>query len=476
MSRTVRLIPKAGPPTRHPRRGGLGTVHVGERLTVRLSAVGPNGVAVARLGPVVLSVPFGVPGEEAVVEVTKGGRRAQGRLVALLRKSASTVAARCPHFGRCGGCQWQHLVPEAQRRLKTALVKDFLKEHAGVQRDIVREAVGGEVWAYRTTLSAAFAKRGGVTVAGYRAAASEHVIDISGCPVQHPTNEAILHTVRSAVRALGLPIHDRTSGTGLMRGVLGLVSFATGEALLTLSIARPLRDTAPLVHALVGRVPGLVGILSTVQPGPAPELLGRRLRLLWGRESIVEEVAGLRFVLRPATEVPPNPNAMPLVLDAVRQAAALGTSETALDLTASTPLLALALSRDSALVIGVTPDRQAMADGWQAAEWNGIANAVFYARSPFRVLSRLTGRDRPHVVVVTARGPGLDEALVQAVAAAGIPRVAYLARSLATCAGDLIRWRQAGYQAVAIQPVDVLPQTRHVHLVVTLLRGRIPPA
>ncbi len=476
MPRTVRLIPRAGPPTRHPRRGGLGTVHVGERLTVRLSALGPDGVAVARLGPVVLAVPFGVPGEEAVIEVTKGGRRAQGRLVALLRKSASTVVARCPHFGRCGGCQWQHLVPEAQRRLKTALVKDFLKEHAGVHRDIVRETIGGEAWTYRSTLRAAFAEREGIAVAGYRAAASERVMDISRCPVQHPANEAILHAARSAVRALHLPVHDRTSATGLVRGVLGLASFATGEALLTLSIARPLRDTAPLVHALIGRVPGLVGILSTVQPTPAPELLGPRLRLLWGRDSIVEEVAGLRFVLRPATEVPPNPNALPLLLEAVRQAAALRTTETALDLTAATPLLALALSRDAALVTGVTPTRQAMADAWRAAEWNGVANAVFYARSPLRVLAKMASRSRPDAVVATARGPGLDGATVEAVAASRTPRVAYLARSLATCAGDLVRWGRAGYQAVAVQPVDVLPQTGHVHLVVTLLRGRREPA
>lgn len=476
MPRTSRLIPRAGPPTRHPRRGGLGAVHVGERLTVRLSAMGPDGVAVARLGPVLLAVPFGVPGEEAVVEVTKGGRRAQGRLVALLRKSSSTVVARCPHFGRCGGCQWQHLVPEAQRRLKTALVKDFLKEHAGVHRDIVRETVGGEAWAYRSTLRAAFAERDGVAVAGFRAIASDRVMDISQCPVQHPANEAILRAVRGALRALRLPVYDRTSGAGLMRGVVGLASFATGEALLTLSVAKPIRDTAPLVHALIGRVPGLVGILSTVQPGPAPELLGPRLRLLWGRDGIVEEVAGLRVLLRPAAETPPNPSAVPLLLDAVRQAAALQSTQTALDLTAATPLPALALARDAALVVGVTPDRQAMADAWKAAEWNGVANAVFYARSPLRVLARMAVRSRPDAVVVTARGPGLDDATIHAVASARIPRVVYLARSLATCAGDLARWGRAGYKAVAVQPVDMLPQTGHVHLVVTLRRDRTQPA
>ncbi len=472
MPRTTRMIPGAGPPTRHPRRGGLGTVHVGERLTVRLSAVNPDGVAVARMGPVMLAVPFGVPGEEALVEVTRGGRRAQGRLVALLRKSASTVVARCPHFGRCGGCQWQHIVPEAQRRLKTTMVRDFLKEHAGVRRDLVRDATGADAWAYRSTMRAAFARRDGTAVVGFRAASSERVIDISRCPVQHPANEAILHAARGAVRALRLPVYDDGGGAGLVRGVVGLASFATGEALLVLSLARSLADAAPLVRALIDRVPGLAGILATVRPGPGPELLGPRLRLLWGRDSIADEIGGFKVALRPQAEVWPNPSAVPLLLDAIRQAAALGPGQTALDLAAATPLVVLALSRDAAQVIGVAPGRQAMADAWRAAEWNGVANAVFYARSPLRVLERMAARTRPDAVVATARGPGLDAEVFEAVAAAGVPRVAYLSRSLATCAGDIIRWGRAGYQTVAVQPVDVLPQTGHVYLAVTLRQGR----
>ncbi len=469
--RTARLVPRPEPPTRHPRGGGLGTTHVGERLTVHFSAVDPNGWAVARLGPVTVTVPFGVPGEDAVVEVTKGGRRAEARLIALLRKSPDVIQARCRHFGRCGGCQWQHLTPHLQRRLKTRLAKEFLKEYADVRRDLVAETIGGDAWAYRNTIRAVFAERDGVAVAGYHAAGSAHVLDIAECPVQHAANEAILHAVRHAVRTLRLPVYDRATGTGVVRGVIGLVSFATGQALLTLSVAAALRDPTAVVHALIDRVPGLVGILSTLQPKPSAELLGPRVRLLWGRDSVEEEIAGFRVRLRPTTDLPANPRAISLLVDAVVRAAAMRRDETALDLAAATPLMVFGLAGLAGGVTGVVSSRRVLADAREAAEWNGITNAAFSAGDPLRVLARAAAQHRPDAVIVTAQGPGLDPAMVEAVAAAEVPRVVYLARSLSTCASDLGRWRRVGYLATSVQPVDLVPQTSHVHLVVALRRS-----
>jgi 23S rRNA (uracil1939-C5)-methyltransferase len=444
----------------------------GERLTVRFTDLTPDGAALARVGPATLSVPFGVPGEDALVEVTRGGRRAEGRLVALLRKSADVTPARCPHFGRCGGCQWQHLVPDAQRRLKTRLVRDFLKEHAGVRRDLVAEAIGGEVWAYRSVLRATVGAREGRAVVGFHVAGGARVVDVAACPVQHPANEAILHAVRRAVRALGWPPYDRSTGQGLVRGALGLAARATGEALLVLSTARALPDPTALVHALLDRVPGLVGILHTVQPAPTPELLGPRVRLLWGRAYVEDEIAGYRVRLRPEGDLPPNAGALPLLLDAILRLAAPGADDVVVDLHASTPLAALALAGRAQVAIGLVGSRRLLDDHRAAAAANGVANAVFMARAPRAYLVRAAARGRrPHVALVESRGPGLDPAVVEAVAACGIPRVVSVARSLAACAHDLHAWQQAGYRVERVCPVDLLPHTSHVHVVVGLRRA-----
>jgi 23S rRNA (uracil-5-)-methyltransferase RumA len=468
--RTTRLIPQAEAPTRHPRRPGAGLPRVGERLTVRFTAVAPDGSALARVGPALLAVPFGVPGEDAIVEVVQAGRRGRGRLVAILRKSPDIVKPRCSHFGRCGGCQWQHLGLEAQRRLKTRLARDYLRERAEVRRDAVRDVLGGgEGWAYRNTLRAVFAQRDGVAVLGYHVAGGERVLDVAECPVQHPANEAILRAARHAVRTLGLPVYDPATGQGLVRGVMGMVSFAAGQALLTLSTAAPLTRPTDLVHALIDRTPGLVGILHTIQPRPSLELVGPRLRLLWGRDTVEEEVAGLRFRLRPTTALPANARAMALLIDVVRRAAAVRPGETVLDLTAATPVCVLALAPAAQAAIGIAPTRRILEDARDAARQNGVTNAAFYSGHPLAELERLVRRGmRPTTVLLTSEGPGLAAEVVHAVAAAAPRRVVAVARSLAACAHDVGRWRAVGYELEEVQPLDLLPQTSHVHLVTTL--------
>jgi 23S rRNA (uracil1939-C5)-methyltransferase len=392
--------------------------------------------------------------------------------VALLRKSADVTPARCQHFGRCGGCQWQHLVPDAQRRLKTRLVRDYLKEHAGLRRDLVADAIGGAAWAYRGVLRATVAAREGRAVVGFHTAGGERVVDVAACPVQHPANEAIIHAVRRAVRALGWPPYDRSTGRGLVRGVVGLAAFATGEALVVLSTARALPDPTALVHALIDRVPGLVGILHTIQPAPTLALLGRRVRLLWGRAYIEDEVAGYRVRLRPEADLPPNPGALPVLLDVIARLAAPGARDAVLDLYAATPLPVLVLAGRAQVATGLVADRRLLEDHRVAAASNGVPNAVFVARDPLRYLARLAARGRtPQVALVESRGPGLDPALVEAAAACGVPRVVSVARSLAACAHDLGAWQRAGYRVERLQPVDLLPHTSHVHVVAELRRA-----
>jgi 23S rRNA (uracil1939-C5)-methyltransferase len=447
---------------------------------VRFGSVNAAGDAVARVNGATVMVPFAIPGESAVVEVTKAGRKAEGRLVQLLRKSPAAAAAICPHFGRCGGCQWQHIEVLHQRRLKSALARDVLEARTGLKRNLVADAVGGEAWGYRGTVRATLAMRGDGLIAGFHARGATSVINVARCPVQHPANEAMFAAVRDAVARLQLPVFDPATGRGLVRGFAGTASFATGEALLTLSLTGPPPDPAGIVHALIDRVPGLVGIFTTQQAAPHGPLMGGRVRLLWGRAAIEEVIAGIRLPIRPPGDPPANPEAMGLLCDAVVRATAMGPGTQAWDLTARTPVFALAMAAHAEHVIGVVPRRADVRPFGEVAARNGVANVSFTTRASLRGDNTTRGVDahpdgdlagsarRPDVVVVSSVGTGLDGAAVTAVAAAAVPRVVSIARTLGACVHDVLRWQRAGYRAIHVQPIDMLPHTSHLHLVVTL--------
>jgi 23S rRNA (uracil1939-C5)-methyltransferase len=451
-------------------------LRVGDRVSVRFASVNASGDAVARVEAATVAVPFAIPGESAVIVVTRAGRRAEGRLVQVLRKSPDATAAPCPHFGRCGGCQWQHMDVALQRRLKTTLTRDVLEARAGVGRHIVADAVGGSPWAYRGTVRATVAVRDGDVVAGFHVRGAQTVMNVSRCPVQHPANDAMFGAVRHAMMALRLPIYEPATGRGLVRGFLGTASFATGEALLTLSLAGPPPDAAAIVHAVIDRVPGLVGVLVTEQGAPHGPLLGRSLRLLWGRATVEEVIAGLRVPIGPHSDVPANPHTMGLLCDAVVRATAMGPDAQACDLTAASPVFALAMAAHAGHVVGVVPRRADVRPAEAIAAHNGVANVTFTTRDPLRDVHRRrddeapTRARHPDAVVASSQGPGLDDAVIATVAAAGVRRVASVARTLGGAVNDLTRWQRAGYRVLHVQPLDVLPQTSHVHVVVTMER------
>ncbi|MDQ7849170.1 MAG: 23S rRNA (uracil(1939)-C(5))-methyltransferase RlmD [Armatimonadota bacterium] len=453
------------------RPGARPRLEPGRRLTVRFSGLAADGAAVAQVGAARIAVRYAIPGEEALIQVVRTSPAPLGAIVAVQRKSPDAATPPCPHFGRCGGCQLQHITLPAQRREKRALVVAALRE-VGVPPDLVRPCTGGQPWGYRSLLRATFDRRGPAVIAGFFGWGEQRLYNIASCPVQHPTNVRILHVVREAVRALDLPPYNRRRGSGLVRGVLGMTGQATGEALAVLSAAGPLPDRMAFVRAILDRVPGLVGLLLTVQPGHSTAFFGRSLALLWGRDYLEDEILGLRVRLRADAHILPNPGALPLLLQAVAQAGELRGDEQVLDAFAEAGLLTLALAQRVRRSVGVVSDRQAMTEAWFTAQRNGIANAVFYTRDPARVLAKLHQRgERTDVLVTAPPGEGLPQSLLDALAAVGPQRVVYVGRSLAVTARDLERLRRAAYRVRSVQPVDLFPQTGHVHAVVGLHRA-----
>ncbi|WP_183097605.1 class I SAM-dependent RNA methyltransferase [Nocardioides pelophilus] len=142
------------PPPRRPRaRQQRGQSHVGERFEAEIGPVAHGGHCVARLpqgdGDRVVFVRHALPGERVVVEITEGtegDRFWRGDAVEVLAPSPDRVVAPCPYAGpgQCGGCDFQHASLPAQRALKAQVVREQLRRLAGLEVEVVVEAVPGD--------------------------------------------------------------------------------------------------------------------------------------------------------------------------------------------------------------------------------------------------------------------------------------------------------------------------------------------
>src|SRR5438874_1828617 len=80
-------------------------------IEVELTGFAAGGKAVGHApdGRVVF-VEYGIPGERVVAEITAShAGYLEATAVQVLRASHHRVEARCQYFGKCGGCQLQHI-------------------------------------------------------------------------------------------------------------------------------------------------------------------------------------------------------------------------------------------------------------------------------------------------------------------------------------------------------------------------------
>ena len=155
-----------------------------EPLTLEITSVVAGGDGLGRdpSGRVTF-VPGALPGETVRVELHQQKKDfARGRVVDVVVPSPDRAAPPCPFVAAgCGGCDWQHVQPGAQRRLKAAVVADALRRQARIDV-VVDEGPVLSSEAYRTTL------RGVATDGrfGFRRRHSHELVDVGPCLVAHP--------------------------------------------------------------------------------------------------------------------------------------------------------------------------------------------------------------------------------------------------------------------------------------------------
>ncbi len=111
----------------------------GEEYEVEIGPVAHGGHCIARTSEgQVLFVRHALPGERVVARVTEGE---EGRALPARGRGDGAGGVQGPHRralpvragpGRCGGCDWQHAKPGAQRRLKGEVVAEQLQRLAGL--------------------------------------------------------------------------------------------------------------------------------------------------------------------------------------------------------------------------------------------------------------------------------------------------------------------------------------------------------
>ncbi len=153
-------------------------------LELEVGPVAHGGHCVSRLEGRVVFVRHALPGERVLAVVTEDRHAAFCRAdaVTVLVASPDRVEPACvwARPGGCGGCDFQHASPAAQRALKADVLAEQLRRLGGLELSVPVEELPGGPLGWRTRVRLAVGPDGG---AGLRPHRGHDVIPVDGCPL-----------------------------------------------------------------------------------------------------------------------------------------------------------------------------------------------------------------------------------------------------------------------------------------------------
>jgi 23S rRNA (uracil1939-C5)-methyltransferase len=388
--------------------------------SVRIEKIAAGGAGMGRVGGKVVFVPYTLPGEEVRFRVRREKKDyAEALPVEILEASAVRQVPRCPVFGECGGCDFQHMAYGEQRETKRGIFRETFRRLGGIEIGEV-PFEEGPAWAWRNRVGL------------HAAESSTGVSSASGGP-------------------------EPGVGPRLGPGPWGFKRAGDSGCVPLRSCPLAVREINDFLAGADGREAG----------GEA-----RKLSLFgWGgraffrrREEIRLELCGCEIVFSPECFFQSNV----VMLEKLVREAFLGLSGGyALDLYGGAGVFAVFLARRFGRVLSVEED--AVSSAFAARNLKGFgARAV---RQSVEGWISSAPKGIPDLIVVDPPRTGLSPVARDFLRRSGAPRIFYVSCDAGTLARDSASLVRGGYEIAGVRIFDFYPQTAHVESLCCFVRA-----
>jgi len=405
-------------------------------------------------------VPYVLPDEQVRASVrTRKKRLIHASLLEVQKPSPARVAAKCRHFGVCGGCHYQHIDISEQVRLKKEILRETLFRLGGVEwRGTIQEHTAEPYgyrnraqWAFRDAMPRAF---------GYFLPASARVLPVDECPVLSPSLATTFQQLQEMARNNSLPT-----------GILEIEAFADSEdrkIALNIAFERFPKPAKVLAAEFKGALPGLQSLLLLDQSKKRFELDGPGY--------LMQKAGGFSYRVNHLSFFQVNRF---LVEDLLHTMVGGSRGGQALDLYAGVGFFTLPLAQTFQNVVSVDASLAATRDLRSNAE---AASVQVHSENENAEEFLKKQQEQPDFVVLDPPRAGLGAETAARLANLKAPEIAYLSCDPATLARDLAVLTGSDrkpvteivpahkYEIAEVHFFDLFPQTFHIETLMRLRR------
>ena len=455
---------------------------------VKITDIGAEGNALARVDNLVVFVPMLIPGDIVDIRVIKKRKKyLEGRVVKFHEYSSDRIKPRCIHFGVCGGCKWQHLPYELQLQFKEKQVRDNLTRIGKIELPEISPIIGSsEIYMYRNKLEYTFSDKRWLTdeevvsdikfekedALGFHIPGLfDKVLDITECHLQPEPSNSIKNAVRQYAHKNNLQFFDLREQKGFLRNIIIRNSLEGNVMVIVVFFHEDVGKREGLLDFLASEFPQITSLMYVVNSKRNDSLSDQDPVLYKGENHLVEIMHGLKFRIGPKSFYQTNTRQALELYRIAKKFAGLSGKEIVYDLYTGTGTIANYLASDAEKVIGIEYVNEAVHDAIINSEINGILNTHFFAGDMKDVLSedffKLNGK--PDVIITDPPRAGMHEDVIKRIIDGSPEKIVYISCNPSTQSRD-IQLLSEYYYVAGVQPVDMFPHTHHVENVVLLKR------
>src|SRR5271156_5736504 len=203
-------------------------------------------------------VPFVLPAERVSAETVEQKKKfIRARVERFLERSPERATPRCPHFGVCGGCHYQHIPYEAQLKYKAEILRETLRRIGRIEWPGEIVAHASPPWGYRNRAQWKVRPLGedgaGGMGIGYFRANSTALCAVEDCAILSPLLLKSLLALRAAAAGGMLPreLREIEAFAGANDSKLLVTATFAGFPAGAQTFADKLRATLPETESLL---------------------------------------------------------------------------------------------------------------------------------------------------------------------------------------------------------------------------------
>lgn len=397
---------------------------------------------------------FALPGETVEAQITHQAKKLEEADCVQLIGAPSPIRTQpvCPHFGKCGGCNMQHIKLDEQIRLKQSVLESHLTHFAGALPESWLEPLRSlrEDYRHKARIGVRYIAKKNKLVMGFREAQSNQLTEIKTCKILDAELDAALPHLKVLLENLKA------------KADIGHIELAKGDQEVALLIRHtnklPQNDVNQLREFALERSWQLylqpAGVSSVHR---ADGDLSERLHYSLPDFNVT-------FGFKPTDFTQVNPTINPQMVKLACELLDLSGNERVLDLFCGLGNFSLPLARSVTRgeVVAVEGSEEMVMRGTENALKNGITNVKFYAQDLTQDFSQHSWANQGFDALLIDPPRAGAEEIMHYVPNFGAKKIVYVSCNPATLARDTGILVQHGYQLKKAGVMDMFSHTGHV--------------